>query len=1469
MSGVDNRVVNMQFNNSQFQRGIQTTLDSLAQLNKGLKLEAGAKGLNEVSNAAKGFSLAGIASSVDQIASKFSTMSVIAIAAIQRIVSRAVDAGISLVHSLTVEPITAGLHEYETNLNSIQTILSNTQWENVGLTQVNAALQELNLYSDKTIYNFAEMARNIGTFTAAGVKLDVSVNAIKGIANLAAVSGSSSLQASTAMYQLSQALATGTVKLMDWNSVVNAGMGGKVFQDALKETARLHGVAIDKIIKDEGSFRDSLQKGWLTSQILTETLAKFTGDLSASQLKAMGYNEQQIAGILKLGKTAQDAATKVKTVSQLIDTLQEAVGSGWSQTWQILFGDFEEAKSLFTGISNVLGGFINASANARNKVLGDWKALGGRTALIDSVANAFNALISVIKPIKDAFRAIFPPTTGKQLYDITTSIRDFTKGLKIGGETADNLRRTFAGLFAVLDIVWQVVKQVTKTFFSLFDGAGQGASSFLKVTAAIGDFLVNLDKAIKNGDDLTNFFDTVGKVIRTPIKYLGQFVSLLVDLAKNIQSVDPSNVAKTVSHFEAFGKLGNIISAVWSRILGILGAVAKAFGPLALMFGDFFSKLGQVITDAMGTIDYNSVLDALNTGLLAGIALLLKKFLSNGINVDVGGGILGNIRESFEALTGTMQAMQAQLKANTLIKIAGAVALLTASVVALSLIDSGKLTVALAAMAAMFTQLMASMVILQKVTASKGFVKMPVLTSALILLAIAVDLLTIAVSRLAALDWNSLVKGLTGVGILLGELSVSAKIISGSSKGLVTAGAGFVLLAAAINILVRAVSELSGLSWKELAKGLVGVATLLVSLALFTKFSDVGKAGVLQGAGIVLLAAGIKILASAMTDIAKLSWEAIAKGLAATAGSLLLFAVALNAIPPTSVLSAAAIFVAAASLGMLGDAIAKMGVLSWESIAKGLVTLAGAFTAISLALALLPPTSLLSAAAIFVVASSLGMIVKALGTAAGMSWGDIAKGLVTLAGSLAIIAIAMGAMTTALPGAAALLVVAASLKILTPILITLGGMSLGEIAKGLLTLAGVFAVLGLAGAVLTPLVPTLLGLGAAITLIGVGVLAAGVGVLAFSAALTALSIAGAAGTAALVAMVTAILGLIPLALKEIGLGIIAFADVIATGGPAITKALVTVLMSLLNAIATLTPKIISTLFGLLTQMLNAMVKYVPIMTDAGFKIIIGFLQGIANNIGRVVTTATNVIVNFLNGISKNIGRVTDAGVKVVISFVNGLANAINRNTSAMRSAGLRLAVAIVDGMTGGLASAVSRVAGAAARLAKSAYDAARHALGVHSPSKAFFSLGVNSGQGMINGVDSMASAVAKSSENVGKAAILAMSKSIAGMSDLIGGEINVNPTITPVLDLSNVKKNASKISSMFGLEPINVGFTTQQANIVAASYTPPETSSVQPAPVQSTTLEFKQYNTSPKALSSAEIYRQTNNQLSVAKGALP
>lgn len=376
---IDQQVVEMRFDNKHFENNVSTTMSTLDKLKEKLNFSGASKGLEGVNAAAKNVNMAGLGSAVESVSMKFSALQVMGVTALANITNSAVNAGKRIVSALTIDPVKTGFQEYETQINAVQTILANTQSKGTTINDVNAALEALNKYADMTIYNFTEMTRNIGTFTAAGVDLETSVNAIQGIANLAAISGSTSQQASTAMYQLSQALSSGTVKLMDWNSVVNAGMGGQVFQDALKETARVHGVAIDKMIEEQGSFRETLSEGWLTSEILTETLQKFTltteglteEQIKANRemLKAKGYTEDQIDEIFKLGAMATDAATKVKTFTQLWDVLKEAAQSGWSQTWKIIIGDFEQAKNFLTPLADTLTGFINKTSDWRNNIL--------------------------------------------------------------------------------------------------------------------------------------------------------------------------------------------------------------------------------------------------------------------------------------------------------------------------------------------------------------------------------------------------------------------------------------------------------------------------------------------------------------------------------------------------------------------------------------------------------------------------------------------------------------------------------------------------------------------------------------------------------------------------------------------------------------------------------------------------------------------------------------------------------------------------------------------------------------------------------------------------------------------------------------------------------------------------------------------------------------------------------------------
>lgn len=1264
---VDERVVEMRFDNKQFEQNIQTSLSSLDKLKKSLNLEGAAKGLETVNDAANKCSgnMSPLSNAVETVRVRFSALEVMAITALQNITNSALAAGKNLVSAFTIDPIKTGFEEYETQINAVQTILANTSSKGTTLDQVNNALDELNHYADMTIYNFTEMTRNIGTFTAAGVDLDTSVAAIKGIANLAAVSGSNSQQASTAMYQLSQALAAGTVKLQDWNSVVNAGMGGQVFQDALKETAKVHGIAIDEMIKDEGSFRETLSKGWLTSDILTETLAKFTGDLNEDQLRTMGYTDDQIKSIMEMGKTANDAATKVKTFTQLFDTLKEAAQSGWTQSWEIIVGDFEEAKELLTEVSDTFSAVINASADARNKMLQDWKDLGGRTMMIEAVKNVFEGLVSVAKPVREAFNEIFPPMTGKQLAEITERIRDLTAKFKMWEESSKNLKNTFKGVFAVLDIVGQAFKAVAGgvgELIGLFLPAGNGV---LSLTGSFGEYLVKLDETVKKTDVFGKAVSTVVDIVKiaiTFVKTAGEkvkefgktagekfdfpgfelfhsFLERVHDRMAQIGDGAGKMKSGVIVAFEMMGealekcKFLKVMEALWTAVKVIAGGIADAVGT---MMGTLAEKLGNA--------DFSGVLDVLNSIAVGGIALSISKFLKSVTEPLEGlSDILEGVTGILDGVRGCFEAYQTNLKAGTLLKIGAAIALLAGSIVAISLIDSDKLSVSLGAITVLFANLLGAMAIFNKISSDTG--KVSKACTAMIAMSVAVSILAGALKKVSDLDWGELARGLVGIAGLTTIVVASSKAMASGQKQVMKGATSLIIFGAAIKILASACRDLSKLQWDELGRGLTGVGVLFAEIAVFLRVAKFNGKMLSTATGIVILAAAMKVLASACKDFGQMEWSEIGKGLAGIGGLLAELAVFTNlAGNAKHVMSTGVALIAiGAAMKIFASAVKDFGQLQWDEISRGLTAMGGALAEVAIAVNLMPKNMIGIGTGLVIVGGALEIIANCMSKFGGMQWEEIGRGLTIMGGALAELAISLNFMKGTLGGSAALLVASGALAVLAPVLSILGALSWEAIAKGLISIAGAFTIIGVAGAVLTPLVPTILALSGAFALIGVGILTIGAGLLAAGTGLSALAIgftalatAGAAGATAIVAaltvIVTGIAGLIPAVLTKVGEGIIAICKVIAAGAPAIGEAVKAVVLTLIDVFVSCVPQLADGALQLVVGVLAALVTYTPQIVDLAFKFLIGILEGIASNLPSLIKAGVDVLVAFFAGI---------------------------------------------------------------------------------------------------------------------------------------------------------------------------------------------------------------------------------------------
>lgn len=1246
---VDDRVVSASFETSKFEAGTQKMLSSLDQLKKSMNFQNAGKGLEQLNAAANRVNLSHIANGVDTISHKLNALRLTAIATFASIASRGIAAGANFIKQFTFAPVIDGLHEYENQLNSVQTILANTKDQGTNLKDVNGALNQLNQYADKTIYNFGQMTKNIGTFTAAGVDLNTSVKSIKGIANLAALSGSSSQQASTAMYQLSQAIAAGRVSLQDWNSVVNAGMGGAVFQKSLMRTAEAMGalkkgaVEIDKATGkatiNGQSFRESImakpgEQSWLTSDVLTNTLKQFSGDLSNAQLKAQGFNDAQIKAIRAQAKTALDAATQVKTFSQLVDTTKEAIGSGWAQTFQIIFGDFGEAKKLWTGLADVIGGFVKRQANARNEMLKSWKKLGGRDLLIKGLKQAFTDLMAVLKPIQQAFREIFPARTGKALFEMTKRFSEFMKKLQIGRGTAENLRRIFAGLFAILDIGKQVLGGVFHLFGRLFGAVGEGNNSFLSLGASMGDWLVALDKSLKKGQVFTKIFDKIGDVLVVPIHLLNQFGHALA---------------------EAFGagvmrapgaKMGVLQKAVeglqhaWERFVQSLSGSGDIFQKVQDGVSEAFSNIGQAMADGIKNADMDSVFKVLEVGLLAGIGVLVHKVFSGGLADALSGGALGQLAKVLqgfggfgqasigvlEGFTGQMKAMQRQVQSKMILNIAIAVGILAASLIGLSLVDPDKLNGAMAAITIMFGELLGAMAILDKIGKSAGFVKMPVITASMILLAGAIDLLAIAVFALSRLSWEELAKGLGAISVLLVGITAASGPLGANAPGMIRAGTGITIIAVAMNILAKAVKSFGTMDMPTLAKGIGGIAIALTGIGLAANTFPSGMVAI--GVGLIAVGAGLKLIAGTIQVLGNLDMSTLAKGIGSIAVAIAAIGVAMQLMPgPSMVITAAGLVLVGVALGKVADAIGKMG---------------------------------------------------------GMSIEKIAKGLGTLAASLALLALGLIAMQGSIGGAAALTVAAAGIAILAPALKSLGDQSWGQIIKGLVALAAAFALLGVAGVVLAPVAPAILALGAALIAVGAGLALAGAGVFLIGTGLSAVAVAGPAAIKILVDALVQLSEVLPTMIKNLVEALVSMLEGIAKTGPRFVKAVGQIISLMAQAIVKAAPQLAKAFVALITAALTVLRQAFPDLVKTGFEMLKALLKGISKNIASVVKMVATIVGKFLGAIASNLGKIITGGAKILAAILKGIANGIGKVVTA--------AASIITNFLRGIADNIGKIA---------------------------------------------------------------------------------------------------------------------------------------------------------------------------------
>ena len=771
-----------------------------------------------------------------------------------------------------------GLNEYNEKLGSVQTIMTNTEWEipdqSKRMRMTSKTLEDLNEYADKTIYSFKDMTKNIGTFTAAGVGLEDSAVAIKGISNLAAASGSNTQQASTAMYQLSQALASGKVGLQDWNSVVNAGMGGKLFQDRLTEMAEKMGHARDMT----KSFRDSLKDGWLTSEVLINTLKEFSVD------------EQML-----------NAATQIKSFGQLVDTVQEAIGSGWATSWEYLFGGYEEAKGLWTEVGKIVGNYFDDAqgtyhdaildmdrslGNFRNAVLKTWKDLGGQASFFNIIKNSFEIVFKALTKFREGYRSAFGDfkTVGQSLYNVTKAIENFTEKLaksKVLFLLATNAGRLFGNVISL-------IMSMFGRFISGFTKFGTGTMGFIAAINSVVSVLANFFSALRFNTNLMSGMQSLGASLANVFKTVSAVVNILVTAfvrlfggINTLNSVSNSlGWFKTLAGWieKATGAIANFVSALSFSLMtgkslesqgikitgvfkaigtaitfvagllkGFVGIISKVFGslknlkfenPFKNMFGDKsvdtgwgdkiaagikkgFDKIKSVVTSASkslaDTIRKMSFSDMLKAAFAGWAGLKIFKSIKN---KKGGGGPFGEIMDMFKDFVNNGKEMVSKVS---------------------EVLDGVK----------------------ESLQSFTGAVK----AGSLLMIASALMILALSLKMLAGMSTEDLVRSGSAIASLSYILTAAMKRLSKIDKIPPGTAVSMIGFAIGIRILAGAMKKLADLDTNQLDVAVRGIAAATLILVGAMKLLEGGKkvqTGVLSMIGFVL---AIRLLVGAMDKL--------------------------------------------------------------------------------------------------------------------------------------------------------------------------------------------------------------------------------------------------------------------------------------------------------------------------------------------------------------------------------------------------------------------------------------------------------------------------------------------------------------------------------------------------------------------------------------------------------------------------
>ena len=1066
-----------------------------------------------------------------------------------------------------------------------------------------------------------------------------------------------------------------------WDNLMNkigeAGVTEETFTEKLKEVAKEQGINVDALLKKYGSLANIFAKGKLSGGLIIDTLRRLTNVTSKASESTQDITDKveyfndvvskTIRGDFGNGEERIKALTAANydyaQVQALVNKVWERNGHNWSDCTLSADELTEAMASLSDKEAETLGLTEDQIKTLRDlatqaektgtpisELIASLNKPSGKELLIESFQNAVKGATQVAKAFKQAFSEMFVSTgsgTESVVYKLIERIRDLSEYLVINDEKFDKLKRTIKGFIALIQIVSDITSGGLKIAFKLISGVLKYFDiDILSVTATIGDFLVKFHETVNVSDAVGKALDAVlphiAKII-TNVKKLGNGIKeiaklpsfeVIKDKVVQIGNIFGGFIKKitTKMHFPTIEDFLKLLENVWD--------IGSKIGEKVVSIG---KKIGTALADAFGFVDADSsfehFLDIFDSSVISGILVGILLFVNNVKKAvsDMSGmtnsakGMFGSLGKMFNGITSVLDSVRAcfeeyqkTLKAKTLLTIASAIAILTASIVVLSLINPKKLAVALGAITTMATELMAAMWTFNKIDgdytgAGKAAILMVGMSAAILIL-------SSAVKKMSSLSWVELSKGLSGVTILLGELVAVSVILGNNDTKMVKGSVGIVLLAEAIKVLSTACVNISGLSWDELARGLTGITVILGGLIAASMVLSENETKMIKGSvGIILLSAALKILTSVCSDFGAMSWEEIAKGLVSVSALLAVLvglSIELSNNGAKMTAGALGVVVLASGLEIVADVCKQFSNMEWEQIGKGLAGVAGMLAALTIALKNMPKNILGIGVGLLAVAGALTIVSNAVITLGDETDDNLSKGIISITVLLAAVATALNCMNGTLSGSAALLVASAALAILCPVVKAFGDMKLTEIGKSLLMLAGVFTVLGVTGLLIAPVVPGLLLLGASLTLIGVGAIACAAGLLLVATSISTLAVTGAtqatAAIGAISVFVSGLTSLIPDILAGIG-----------DCAVAIAECFYKLIVAGLNTLIEYAPQIVSLVISLLVKILDTLSEHIPELVTSVVNFFASLFQSV---IDALKTIDTETLINGIAGI---------------------------------------------------------------------------------------------------------------------------------------------------------------------------------------------------------------------------------------------